>query len=348
MSERGRRTWFGALSAAPVVDDRGAKHVASQPLATREEAAADPELWEMIDRIGVRQHERLYREPLKGRQVGLIAVYLCCLFGGAMLLSSIGGLVGQYGIGLLCCVLGVLLLRAWGDVAENSRERVRTLLAARRCGACCFRLEGIEVAADGCVVCPECGAAWKQARLGIASGATVASAGPARLLGWSGPVVNDERGRVVRIVEAGGIRTSIEDERAEGLRDAVRRRTRVMRWVRVIGSAVGLVLVIAATYHGLRTARANWMSASFWVFFLFGMSLNCVRVGLLGWRGRSQRFAGDWKEEFLHHGVCPGCGEDLSGVSPVADGVTECARCGCGWRLNRAMMVNGARCGETG
>jgi hypothetical protein len=38
-------------------------------------------------------------------------------------------------------------------------------LASARCGACGYALAGLPPAADGCVVCPECSAAWRAERI---------------------------------------------------------------------------------------------------------------------------------------------------------------------------------------
>ncbi len=41
-------------------------------------------------------------------------------------------------------------------------RHVQQILASGYCPSCAFSLEGLVVESDGCVVCPECGAAWKR------------------------------------------------------------------------------------------------------------------------------------------------------------------------------------------
>lgn len=40
------------------------------------------------------------------------------------------------------------------------RQYLRVVLGDGRCASCGYRLDGLSRAEDGCVVCPECGAAW--------------------------------------------------------------------------------------------------------------------------------------------------------------------------------------------
>lgn len=46
------------------------------------------------------------------------------------------------------------------------RVLVRAMLREGKCASCGYPLKGIPAQGDGCVVCSECGAAWRGARLG--------------------------------------------------------------------------------------------------------------------------------------------------------------------------------------
>ncbi len=48
------------------------------------------------------------------------------------------------------------------------RALVRAMLRAQRCPSCDYDLRGSPAQPDGCILCPECGAAWRHARLGRA------------------------------------------------------------------------------------------------------------------------------------------------------------------------------------
>lgn len=58
-------------------------------------------------------------------------------------------------------LLGTLYRQLW---LRRVQETLRTILLREgRCVSCLHSLEGLSVESDGCVVCPECGAAWRDA-----------------------------------------------------------------------------------------------------------------------------------------------------------------------------------------
>ncbi len=92
--------------------------------------------------------------------------------------ARLGGLIPNGWIGVVATLAGVWLVVA-GVVAYASVLSARnadpalfgSVFSKRdgqgQCRACRFPLEGLPVEDDGCVVCPECGAAW---RVGSADG----------------------------------------------------------------------------------------------------------------------------------------------------------------------------------
>jgi hypothetical protein len=59
--------------------------------------------------------------------------------------------------GLLAGVAGIAW---WAASRRLTRRRARLAVKAGFCGSCGYDLERLEREADGCVVCPECAAAW--------------------------------------------------------------------------------------------------------------------------------------------------------------------------------------------
>jgi hypothetical protein len=55
----------------------------------------------------------------------------------------------------------LLALGAAVGVSVTRRIRMLTFLECGLCPACVYRLDGLAAEEDGCVVCPECGAAWR-------------------------------------------------------------------------------------------------------------------------------------------------------------------------------------------
>jgi hypothetical protein len=44
---------------------------------------------------------------------------------------------------------------------ESPSLLAEVMVQIGRCGVCAYELKGLEPESDGCVVCPECGAAWR-------------------------------------------------------------------------------------------------------------------------------------------------------------------------------------------
>jgi hypothetical protein len=61
------------------------------------------------------------------------------------------------GSALMLLVLGTLY------AARFQEAQRRELIRRGYCPACCYRIGQVPSQGDGCVICPECGAAWKTA-----------------------------------------------------------------------------------------------------------------------------------------------------------------------------------------
>lgn len=84
----------------------------------------------------------------------LVVICVSCL----MFTFSKSPLVG--GMFALLFVFTAVRLLSWTLGTSSGRVSV-ALLRARLCASCGYDLEGINFEADGCQVCPECGAAWR-------------------------------------------------------------------------------------------------------------------------------------------------------------------------------------------
>jgi ferredoxin-like protein FixX len=78
---------------------------------------------------------------------------------------------------IMFTVTSIVALFSW-EVFKNARAQIRMpsdelkrepgrakLLARGVCPSCLYRLSGLRTEADGCLVCPECGAAWRRDRV---------------------------------------------------------------------------------------------------------------------------------------------------------------------------------------
>lgn len=65
--------------------------------------------------------------------------------------------------GLLIAGVGLTVIMSLRTLTRSARERAKRRMAETigRCAWCDYELDGLTPEADGCTVCPECGAAWR-------------------------------------------------------------------------------------------------------------------------------------------------------------------------------------------
>lgn len=85
-----------------------------------------------------------------------------------VIVGATGVRTRAWGAAIAASVVALLTDRALARrIARGKWNRIRELaLSARACPACGYALEGLTPETDGCVVCPECGAAWRPDSLG--------------------------------------------------------------------------------------------------------------------------------------------------------------------------------------
>ncbi len=161
--------WFQeSLGEVPtrIVDDRGRVHT------VREEGYPEPERV-MVEgeltkeqRRAIRDYERMWRHARSRGYHVVLGIALGVLATAAFLASSImwsSGSVVHAATGMIfgiLCVVVAIRNPVW------MRRRIVLLHhamfgAAGRCLVCGYEIGGVPSEADGCVVCPECGVAWR-------------------------------------------------------------------------------------------------------------------------------------------------------------------------------------------
>ncbi|MFZ4574731.1 MAG: hypothetical protein ACOYN0_10060 [Phycisphaerales bacterium] len=197
----------------------------------------------------------------------------------------------------------------------------RILAAHGLCGACDYGIAGVPPQADGCIVCPECAAAWQADRL------TMVGRDPSRLRVDAGPphqIVDD---RLIPLdqriawppkwkhtsFDAALVR-AVERELA-----ADRRR----RWLTLALALLAppLILFVLVWLPAPRGERAGILR----MVLLFGGIFS--GAAYFCWRKE-----GAVKQVLLSLGRCPNCGHPIA-PAPGFDGCTACERCGRAWRM---------------
>lgn len=249
----------------------------------------------------------------------------------------------------ILAVAGVVLCIGIAARLPSRRQpvapQVAALLEWGLCGGCGYDLQPIPVAADHCVVCPECGCAWNRERLtrrapGIspedaANGAIAQYEQLPKLVGWWEQPHADDRGQPARIADETVLGSSpmFGGGRARGI---LRRGTAHTTRMRVLlGTAVFTmgVLVLAGCAASSRAFRrsdeAIYVGFVGVVISLAGIGVACVSTPRAKWR-----------RLLLSEGLCPSCGSVVVGLPTEFDGCVRCLHCQSHW--------NGADIGALG
>jgi hypothetical protein len=218
----------------------------------------------------------------------------------------------------------------------------RTLVGNGRCGSCFYPLKSVEAANDGCVACPECGAAWKAEGVGALKGLEEVEEGSSplqmHLFKLHLPVVEDDRGRLVFAAnpKLEALEKRFEHREANEIALLVGEGGWIRRnVVTIVGIAMcGFALVMIASNQARMGLPANAMP----------IAKAFIALGLLfffssAWR-EYQRFGKRTDQESGRHilgrlleaGRCATCAVRMDGMKPQTDGCRVCAKCGSAWK----------------
>lgn len=252
-------------------------------------------------------------------------------------------------------VVAVLVIAAGSLRAALATERraaasADLFLREGRCAGCAYVLQGIAPAEDGCVVCPECGAAWSRSRIGSVPDA---------------PVLRDYHTRIYRpttrqrwlpgsrgmlmTTDARGVAAHVSNPRLRGLDPASAERlgddrVRAIRSAiglkhRVKGFLIGLAILPAIVAMGILLSRTRPVGSTIALlgslgFALFAVAIIIILLGLMytmlfGDSGLSGKLVA---REFVSRHVCPQCLHTLDDATTGEDGVRVCVGCQAAWR----------------
>jgi hypothetical protein len=297
--------------------------------------SGDPRLDQLRRRIENIQHRRRRGTWIAGFALGPLIV-------GALVLAAtlLPTLPQAMVVAALVLVIGPCSLLLAALASRDRPEIYRAVLSEGLCPPCGYNLYGLAPAADGCIECPECGAAWnaryirRAAPLAAAHPATVQFPGSQalRMLGDAisdGLAARDDRGAPIAVVRPrlqSQLR-SASPELRQRLRSARRRYSRAGALLRIAlaalftaqaGAAFILWLLMppVAGRHAILIGVLTGAAIAAGVFFgNFGYSARTIlRVMKL-------------------HALCPSCASDLDPVAPEPDGCRLCPTCLAAWRL---------------
>ncbi len=227
-----------------------------------------------------------------------------------------------------------------------------TAVAEGICGACTYSLQGIEPAADGCVVCPECGAAWKRERIvrphWSAESAGVLASQTYRPPWWKAfflaappsreQLAPDDRGTFVRVLDAK--LHLLDPKRRKEIDPAKLRLLRRSLFATGLGLRIGLAVIPLLIAIGtFLTAAADFSQGEpdhiiGWVMLVLGFVFLLVTFAAVV--SRSFRGPRAVIPVFKHHDMCPCCAESLALAGRDSAGLLVCAECRAAWRIDPA------------
>lgn len=280
------------------------------------------------------------------RAVGFLALgWLVFSFARSPKLPTVGELAA------VAVVLTVPMLVArltYRRGTQRLPSMVAQLAAHCHCGNCGYDLRALAREADGCVVCPECGAAWHSDRFVLADQEPKDSETLQKLLSsrgaWESESERDDRG----LVPDGPVRwpprwidfATTPPDAAERLRTDMRRKRR--RWLLIAVPGTGVLWT--GTVYVLSLLDPD------------PIVLVIVVTGLLGLVGLYATTRVYLDRAMLRApvddlGLCNNCGRPLpEGTAPAFDGCLVCSKCGRAWRRKPPVVegVSGQTAGSPG
>jgi hypothetical protein len=274
-----------------------------------------------------------------GISIGLVVVWMIVYaLAFATKTPFVSGIVFWGGlVGISLCLRG-LVVRKLGPAFAY------TYVSNGFCGQCGYKLEGLAPERDGCIRCPECGAAWAKERVTWPSWVhgplkppprasflkRILSGVPLTRERWT----PDDRGALRCVVDSrlygwgdAAHKRLIESERRE-LVGQIRRLGRIGRIVLSMPFfLIAATLVVVMAYHLLPPHADMAILFIFFPIVIFALGGYALNLGhtFLSW-GKAARLICD-------RGLCPCCAEDLRANPHDGSGLTVCPGCGGSWRI---------------
>lgn len=325
----------------PTLDDRQQPFQVYNPTKgdhwTKEELARDPGRAELSVRLAAMTNQSVPRWARILFVAALTIINMGAVFLGATVIRSYG--LPAWIIPTLTTLTCIFI---YGAILKRRRAPMvtRALLADRRCAACAYLLDQLAPAPDTCIVCPECGAAWLDARLGTAPPARPAGAVTPRsvILGlrFAPATVMDANGRLHGIAPPSSWKCD------EHVRRAVRRATLLRRVLlcTLLLIPLGLCTFTLAASPSFRslpslTTSAGWLKLLGLFFAVYWIMLVPVLI-VRTWTGRTASLCSVTAKALTRRSLCPACGENLKGSQPDPQHRVQCPTCRAVWPVTPA------------
>jgi hypothetical protein len=338
---------------AYTTDDRQARIVALRPADIRRAADADDPSRARLA-LHLKDAIRVESQRLSFARAFwvFIAVFAWIIL---QIVANLPGLRGIPGIRFAAFFGGIVILGIIGR--ELTRRRVARMVVATAvaegvCGQCCYSLSSVPTDPDGCVTCPECGAAWSLERItrphwlapSLPPTGEEPLRGKARIARAlrrfftatpkpSSLIAPDDRGRFVRTPDSrffllsSARRTALTEARLTELRKRVRRKGSILRFLFCIPlAAVGVFAMVGAV-------ACFYDNEPGWGAFVACISLFFLIVAVAYTFGHSFLPPSHTARTPVSDGLCGSCAAPLAALTPGPDGLATCGQCGASWQV---------------
>lgn len=267
-----------------------------------------------------------------------------------LVLVAVVGLVIAPLLGFDSMVVGGAALVAFGILYIDARRRagadpdrvaIEALLLVGRCPCCAYPIGTCATETDGCVTCPECGAAWLGARIEHRAQNPAPASSPrpplSSLLLDLPPLIRDAEGRMLEATNPRLHRLTTSQAQRLGHDRAVKLRNEMRRLGKAKAGLLLLLLVPTgiswATKLGpmVRVGPTPAELPSFGILTL-ALATHLRLMWLLGF-GRSFLKPRVIIQRFLRQRVCPHCIAPLDQLPIDEHRRVRCAECSAAWSL---------------
>lgn len=327
---------MGSIFRSTIKDDRG-QELPAINLRELKKSADDP----TSTRRDLAKYLKdvIHAESQRGSLMGWVVPLVMILVGAAIIatLAYFGG--GNIRTPLLPFIFIAVAVSRVFTKRRIGNQLASTIVAEGICGSCAYSLRSMAVEADGCVVCAECGAAWKHLRITTPHWNRPPLPPATKAVWWrrffaSVPkdrdlLTPDDRGRYVRALDSRLVLLPAERKVEVGNDKLLDMR----RQIRSIGAVPRMLTAILVPLTlGAAPVIVTGGSEAGWVVGTSIVLVLGVLFGLPVYFGRNWLPPAKSVRALVAAGWCGSCGRDITSLPPEVDGCVVCRGCAASWR----------------
>lgn len=310
--------------------------------SSEQETGVRTDLGRWLSKIAPRRKSMKRSSTHAASWIGGAAVVLFILTTGGQ--PRLVRMLGSYAYFFPPVIIAVFLALNWRARSRLYLAHPPSLVAQGFCGQCGYSLRDLPPAEDNCIICPECGAAWRKERLTWAWWSSPREvsrpAPPSRPFRFvfypRGSEAPDAAGRLVPAITPSMVQDCAESSQGN---DGAHWRSiwAELRPIGRLGRAVtSIVTAATAIVLSLSGALGLWPALTM-ASIVLGALVSALGVAFAFalWRGDLYMVREDVVRVLTQHELCPSCAQQLTRVVDD-EHVVACSHCGSTWLLPAA------------